>query len=94
MGGVQLRQALSPARRAFYQEWHRLAVDVFPEWQSNPQNFELALSLTQNLLEGMAITHLSGELSDEVRDRLLDHLESQLRGLFPAGKGKSAETPA
>jgi AcrR family transcriptional regulator len=90
----ELDRILKPARHAFYQEWHRLAIDVFPEWQSNPKNFDLALSLTQNLLEGMAITQLSDELSDETRDGLLNHLEAQLRGLFPATANKSLKGTA
>lgn len=85
-----LDRILSPARHAFYQEWHRLAIDVFPEWQSDQKKFDLALSLTQNLLEGMAMTQLSGELSDETRDALLNHLETQLRILFPATQHKNA----
>jgi AcrR family transcriptional regulator len=75
---------LRPARHAFYQEWYRLAIDVFPEWQSDPERFDVALSLSQNLLEGMAITQLTGELTDKTRDSLLNFLEEQLRNLLPA----------
>ena len=57
-----LDQILKTARQAFYREWYRLAIDVFPEWQTNRKNFNLALALTQNLLEGMAITQLAGDL--------------------------------
>src|SRR5690606_31290130 len=47
----ELDHILRKARQDFYQEWYRLAIALFPEWQSNQKNFDLALSLTQNLLE-------------------------------------------
>lgn len=80
----ELDHILKKARRDFYQEWYSLAIALFPEWQSNPKNFNLALSLTQNLLEGMAISQLSGDLTEETRDALLQYLEEQLLALSPA----------
>ncbi len=79
----ELERILRTARQAFYREWYRLAVDVFPEWQADQKNFNLALSLTQNLLEGMAITQLAGELDEKTRDNLLEYLEAQLNILLP-----------
>lgn len=87
----ELDHILKKARQDFYQEWYQLAIALFPEWQSNQKNFDLALSLTQNLLEGMAISQLSGDLTEETRDNLLKYLEGQLLSLSPATKAAKGD---
>lgn len=78
-----LADILIPARRAFHDEWYRVAVEQFPEWQDDSDRFNIALHLTQNVLEGMAINRLSGDLDEDTADKLLAYLEDELRALSP-----------
>lgn len=79
----KLADILIPARRAFHDEWHRVAIEQFPEWQGDSEKFDIALHLAQNMLEGMAINRLSGDLDEDTADRLLAYLEDELRALSP-----------
>lgn len=78
----ELEAILRPAQQAFDYEWHKTAIELFPEWQSDPEAFDIALDLTQYLLEGMAVSLLIHE-PDERMDRLLKFLEKTLRELRP-----------
>ena len=79
----ELREILRPAQLAFDQEWYVTARDLFPEWQSDPEAFDLALNLTQQLMEGMAISYLTHAREDN-KQQLLDFLEAKLRELKPS----------
>lgn len=81
----ELRDILRPAQRAFDNEWYSTARDLFPEWQSDPEAFDLALNLTQQLMEGMAISFLTHAREDN-KQHLLDFLEAKLRELKPSGQ--------
>ncbi len=78
-----LEKILKPAKEAFYREWYRLAVDLFPEWQSDPKSFDLALNLVQATLEGMALSRLSANVNLEAEKALFGYLEECLRNLMP-----------
>ncbi len=79
----ELREILHPAQLAFDREWYETAREVFPEWQSDPEAFDLALNLTQQLMEGMSMSHFThARQVDE--ERLLTFLEDELRQLKPA----------
>ncbi|MEE4174963.1 MAG: TetR/AcrR family transcriptional regulator [Xanthomonadales bacterium] len=78
----ELRDILHPAQKAFDAEWYNTAREVFPEWQSDPDAFDLALNLTQQLMEGMSISHFThARETDE--EALLDYLEAKVRELKP-----------
>ena len=78
----ELRKILVPAQKSFDEEWYRTAREVFPEWQSDPVAFDLALNLTQQLMEGMSISHFThARETDE--EALLNWLEDRLRELKP-----------
>lgn len=81
---AELEKILRPAKDAFYREWYRLAVDLFPEWQSDKKSFDLALSLVQTTLEGMALSRLSSTVDEAAEARLIAYLEECLRALMPA----------
>jgi AcrR family transcriptional regulator len=79
-----LAAILEPVRIEFRERWYELAIQMFPEWQRDIASFQLALALSQNLLEGLAINHLTYDGIDEtVIDALLDHLEQQILALRP-----------
>jgi AcrR family transcriptional regulator len=80
---AELRNILRPAQLAFDEEWYRTACDLFPEWQSDKKAFDLALNLSQQLMEGMAISFFT-HTRDGNKQLLLDYLEQKLKELKPA----------
>ena len=80
----ELREILRPAQQAFDDEWYRTAQELFPEWQADRPAFDLALNLTQQLMEGMAISFLTHARADN-KNQLLEYLEDRLRELSPYG---------
>jgi hypothetical protein len=80
----ELREILGPAQLAFDREWYDTARELFPEWQSDPEAFDLALNLSQQLIEGMAISYFTHPRQDN-KKQLLDFLADQLRILKPSG---------
>ncbi len=78
-----LERILRPAQAAFYRAWYDLAVDLFPEWQSDRESFDLALNLVQVTLEGMAVSRLSATPDPKAEAQLFKYLEERLRDLMP-----------
>ena len=82
----ELEAILKPAQAAFDSEWIRTAKEAFPEWQSDPQAFDLALHLSRYLLEGMSVSFLTHEEAER-EQHVLEYLEQILRTLRPPGDG-------
>ncbi len=78
----ELRKILRPAQKAFDEQWYETAQELFPEWQSDPEAFDLALSLTQHLMEGIAISSMTHPRKENM-DALHQYLEDKLRELAP-----------
>jgi AcrR family transcriptional regulator len=78
-----LEYILRPAQDAFYRAWYDLAVDLFPEWQSDRASFDLALNLVQVTLEGMALSRLATTPNPKAEARLFEYLEARLLDLMP-----------
>jgi AcrR family transcriptional regulator len=81
----ELAAILEPVRTEFRARWYELAIQLFPEWQQRPESFRLALALSQNMLEGMAVNRLTHGLDESAVDALLDHLERQIIALREGG---------
>jgi AcrR family transcriptional regulator len=79
----ELRDILRPAQLAFDQEWYSTAWDLFPEWHSDRRAFDLALNLSQQLMEGMALSYYTHAREDN-KEQLLDFLEEKVRELRPS----------
>ena len=79
----ELERILRPAQQAFYREWYKLAVEMFPEWQDDKQSFDLALNFVQVTLEGLAISRLSAGINQQAEDQLFEYLEACLSNLMP-----------
>jgi AcrR family transcriptional regulator len=77
-----LRDILHPAQKAFDEEWYKTAQELFPEWQSDPTAFNLALDLSQKLMEGMAISRLTHAREDK-NEALREYLEECIHNLAP-----------
>jgi AcrR family transcriptional regulator len=74
---------LMPAQEEFRSRWYREAIDMFPEWQGDRAHFDLALALSQNVLEGMAINRLTHGLDEKMIEPILSDLERQIEALKP-----------
>ena len=83
----QLAETLEPVRLEFQQRWHETAFDLFPEWRDDERAFKIALGITQNTLEGMAINRVTQGIDEETIALVLDHLEKVILELRPAPKG-------
>lgn len=78
-----LAHILEPVRVEFRQRWYELAIQLFPEWQRNLPAFNLALVLSQNLLEGLAINRLTHGVDEHMIEAALESLEKQILSLRP-----------
>ena len=79
---AELRKILRPAQERFDKEWYTVCQEAFPEWQDDADAFSLAMSLSQTLVEGIAISHLMHP-RDRNDEQLLAFLEQQIRVLLP-----------
>lgn len=80
----ELANILGPAQIEFRTRWYRQAIELFPEWQNDRERFDLALALSQNVLEGMAINRLTYGIDDAMVEPILRDLERQIEALKPA----------
>ena len=78
-----LAQILEPAQAEFRGRRYALSIEAFPEWQKNRTNFDLALALSQQTIEGMAINRLVHGLDESMVEPLLTNLERQIQELKP-----------
>ena len=78
-----LADILVPAQEEFRLRWYRQAIELFPEWQGDRARFDLALALSQNVLEGMAINRLTHGLDERMVEPILNDLERQIEALKP-----------
>lgn len=79
---------LAPAQEEFRRRWYREAIEMFPEWQGDRARFDLALALSQNVLEGMAINRLTHGLDENMVEPILADLERQIEAMKPARSAK------
>ncbi len=79
-----LAQILEPVRIEFRARWHELAIQLFPEWHRDLAAFDLALVLSQNLLEGLAINRLTHGVDERMIEAALVSLEQQILALRPS----------
>lgn len=79
-----LARILQPLQVEFRERFNTQAVVLFPEWQADRQGFNLAMTLSQTMLEGMAINLLTGAMDETMVDPMLKLLEDQIKAMNPA----------
>ncbi len=79
----ELAEILHPLQNEFRERFNAQAETLFPEWASAPEQFDLAMNLSQTILEGMAIAVQTGAMSKDKVPAMLHHLENQIRTLMP-----------
>ncbi|GGC22785.1 putative TetR-family transcriptional regulator [Novosphingobium marinum] len=78
-----LARIMKPLQEEFTERFNAQAEQLFPEWEGARREFDLAMSLSQTILEGMAIAVETGAMSREKVEPLLRNLEDQIRALMP-----------
>jgi AcrR family transcriptional regulator len=79
----ELARVMRSANARFEREWLDAIREVFPEWADKGPLFDLAMDLTQFLLEGMALNKLSHDARRR-RQRIVEYLKSRLIEIFKA----------
>ena len=77
----QYSEILRQATREIENEWRDFVLTLFPEWKNKPDKFNLAMDLTQFLMEGMAMHHINGSKTFK-KDPILNYLKLKLLELF------------
>jgi AcrR family transcriptional regulator len=80
----ELARILQPLQVEFRNRFNNQAVALFPEWQKDRVGFNLAMTLSQTMTEGMAINLLTGAMDEAMVEPMLDLLEGQIRAMNPA----------
>jgi AcrR family transcriptional regulator len=80
----ELARVMKAATARFDREWNRAIREIFPEWADKGPLFDLAMDLTQFLLEGMALNKLSHD-AQQRRERIREYLKLRLIEIFNAG---------
>ncbi len=78
---AELRKILRPVQKEFAATWYQLAKDLFPEWEGKQEAFDLALDLSEYIMEGIAVSYMTHHSPKRV-ERLLEYLEDCLRELL------------
>lgn len=87
---ADLARILQPLQIEFRERFNQQAVQLFPEWHADRRSFDLAMALSQTMLEGMAIQILTGAIDSAMVEPLLTQLEQQIRDMNPALHPKRA----
>lgn len=77
----ELRKILQPVQTEFAGAWYQMAQDLFPEWEGKQEAFDLALDLSEYIMEGIAVSYMTHHSPKRV-ERLLEYLEKCLRELL------------
>ncbi len=77
----ELRKILVPVQKEFAATWYQMAKDLFPEWEGKGEAFDLALDLSEYIMEGMAVSYMTHH-SPRHAERVLEYLEKCLRELL------------
>lgn len=79
-----LAAVLQPLDREYQHRWDVRAVNIFADWQKDPESFELAITLAQTVLEGLAARRRAGIVSDRAVELMLSYLERRIGELRPS----------
>ncbi len=78
----ELGAILFPLQEEFRERFNAQAEALFPEWRDAPAEFDMAMNLSQTILEGMAIAVQTGAMDKAKVPMMLVHLENQIRALM------------
>ncbi len=87
----ELAQIMRPLQAEYRERFYSEAIALYPEWHSAPEQFAQAMALSQTLMEGMAMSLLTGALEEEMVPPLLKMLEDKIREMRPNAVEAAAE---
>lgn len=73
-----LARILLPLQTEYRKRFKELAVELFPEWLGNRQEFDAAMAISQIFLEGMAISLFTGGMDQAMVEPMLQLVEQQI----------------
>jgi AcrR family transcriptional regulator len=76
-----LAAILSPLQREYSQRWYTKALELYPEWDHASEEFDLAFSLAQVTMQGMALALATESLDQRMVEPLLKNLDQQIKAL-------------
>jgi len=87
---AELAAVMRKATRRFEDAWYARVLEVFPEWENRGDLFELAMDLSQFLLEGLALNPLAHNAKKR-QNRIRSYLVARLNDIFLAGLNNTDE---
>jgi len=89
-----LASILLPLQREYSERWYRQALELYPEWAEASDEFDLAFSLSQITLQGMALALVTESIGQKMIEPVLKNLERQILALRGAATERYANPPA
>ena len=81
---AELAKIMQVVQVEYRERFNTEAFALFPEWRDAPARFAQAMALSQTLIEGMAMSIMTGALDEAMVPPLLKMLEEQIRAMRPA----------
>jgi AcrR family transcriptional regulator len=78
-----LARILHPLETEYRERFMKEAVELFPEWNTDRASLYVAITLSQTLLEGMAIKVLTRSMDETMIEPMLKLVENQLYAMNP-----------
>lgn len=86
-----LASILLPLQRDYFDRWYRQALELYPEWAGASEEFDLAFSLSQITMQGMALALITETVGQKMIEPVLKNLEHQIMTLRSTAKSRSAD---
>jgi len=87
----ELAAILLPMQREYSEKWYRQALKLYPEWAGASEEYDLAFSLSQVTLQGMALALITETVGEKMIEPVLKNLENQIKTLrATAAEGSDA----
>ena len=77
----KLAAILLPMQREYSERWYRQALKLYPEWAGASEEYDLAFSLSQVTLQGMALALITETVGEKMIEPVLKNLERQITTL-------------
>jgi AcrR family transcriptional regulator len=78
-----LARILHPLETEYRERFMKEAVELFPEWNADRASLYVAITLSQTLLEGMAIKVLTSSMDETMIEPMLTLVENQIYSMNP-----------
>ena len=91
---AKLASILLPLPREFSERWYHQALELYPEWKEASEEFDLAFSLSQITLQGMALALVTESVGQKMIEPVLKNLERQILALRTTAAERRANPPA